>query len=99
MRASRHEDTGKGGAWRSPCRSAAPCLPEAAPDLGAPLPAAPGHGGVPAGVAGAAGDPAEGTPRLGGAVLQMKDSLVNLQNGIRSRDYSSESEDKRSRYH
>lgn len=30
---------------------------------------------------------------------QMKDSLVNLQNGIRSRDYSSESEDKRSRYH
>lgn len=50
-------------------------------------------------MAGAAGDPAEGTPRLGGAVLQMKDSLVNLQNGIRSRDYSSESEDKRSRYH
>ncbi|XP_037361379.1 protein Aster-B isoform X2 [Talpa occidentalis] len=30
---------------------------------------------------------------------QMKDSLINLQNGIRSRDYSSESEEKRNRYH
>ncbi|XP_060035839.1 protein Aster-B isoform X2 [Erinaceus europaeus] len=30
---------------------------------------------------------------------QMKDSLVNLQNGIRSRDYTSDSEEKRSRYH
>nr|XP_035937599.1 protein Aster-B isoform X2 [Halichoerus grypus] len=30
---------------------------------------------------------------------QMKDSLINLQNGIRSRDYTSESEEKRSRYH
>lgn len=30
---------------------------------------------------------------------QMKDSLVNLQNGIRSRDYSPEGEEKRSRYH
>ncbi|CAK6440451.1 unnamed protein product [Pipistrellus nathusii] len=30
---------------------------------------------------------------------QMKDSLVNLQNGIRSRDYPPESEEKRSRYH
>ncbi|OWK18185.1 GRAMD1B [Cervus elaphus hippelaphus] len=32
-------------------------------------------------------------------VLQMKDSLINLQNGIRSRDYMSESEEKRNRYH
>lgn len=32
-------------------------------------------------------------------VLQMKDSLINLQNGIRSRDYTSESEEKRNRYH
>nr|XP_040141353.1 protein Aster-B isoform X8 [Ictidomys tridecemlineatus] len=30
---------------------------------------------------------------------QMKDSLINLQNGIRSRDYTSESEEKRNRYH
>ncbi|XP_036281888.2 protein Aster-B isoform X6 [Pipistrellus kuhlii] len=30
---------------------------------------------------------------------QMKDSLINLQNGIRSRDYPPESEEKRSRYH
>ncbi|XP_023598736.1 protein Aster-B isoform X2 [Trichechus manatus latirostris] len=30
---------------------------------------------------------------------QMKDSLINLQNGIRSRDYMSESEEKRNRYH
>uniref|UniRef100_G1P585 GRAM domain containing 1B n=1 Tax=Myotis lucifugus TaxID=59463 RepID=G1P585_MYOLU len=30
---------------------------------------------------------------------QMKDSLINLQNGIRSRDYTSEREEKRSRYH
>ncbi|XP_023576818.1 GRAM domain-containing protein 1B isoform X3 [Octodon degus] len=30
---------------------------------------------------------------------QMKDSLINLQNGIRSRDYTSESDEKRSRYH
>lgn len=32
-------------------------------------------------------------------VLQMKDSLINLQNGIRSRDYTSESDEKRNRYH
>lgn len=32
-------------------------------------------------------------------VLQMKDSLINLQNGIRARDYTSESEEKRNRYH
>ncbi|KAM9079379.1 protein Aster-B isoform 7-T8 [Megaptera novaeangliae] len=30
---------------------------------------------------------------------QMKDSLINLQNGIRARDYTSESEEKRNRYH
>ncbi|XP_043435602.1 protein Aster-B isoform X3 [Leopardus geoffroyi] len=30
---------------------------------------------------------------------QMKDSLINLQNGIRSRDYTSGSEEKRNRYH
>ncbi|KAM5222567.1 protein Aster-B isoform 1-T2 [Hipposideros larvatus] len=30
---------------------------------------------------------------------QMKDSLINLQNGIRSRDYTSENEEKRNRYH
>ncbi|XP_058400945.1 protein Aster-B isoform X1 [Diceros bicornis minor] len=30
---------------------------------------------------------------------QMKDSLINLQNGIRSRDYASESEEKRNRFH
>ncbi|OBS67234.1 hypothetical protein A6R68_04234 [Neotoma lepida] len=30
---------------------------------------------------------------------QMKDSLINLQNGIRSRDYTSESDEKRNRYH
>ncbi|KAM5311279.1 protein Aster-B isoform 5-T5 [Glossophaga mutica] len=30
---------------------------------------------------------------------QMKDSLIDLQNGIRSRDYTTESEEKRSRYH
>ncbi|KAM5246389.1 protein Aster-B isoform 3-T3 [Ctenodactylus gundi] len=30
---------------------------------------------------------------------QMKDSLINLQNGIRSRDYASESDEKRNRYH
>ncbi|KAG5199550.1 hypothetical protein JEQ12_006029 [Ovis aries] len=30
---------------------------------------------------------------------QMKDSLINLQNGIRSRDYMSENEEKRNRYH
>ncbi|KAM8812414.1 protein Aster-B isoform 3-T3 [Rhynchonycteris naso] len=30
---------------------------------------------------------------------QMKDSLINLQDGIRSRDYTSENEEKRSRYH
>jgi hypothetical protein len=32
-------------------------------------------------------------------VLQMKDSLINLQNGIRSRDYTAESDEKRNRYH
>ncbi|KAM6173108.1 protein Aster-B isoform 3-T3 [Erethizon dorsatum] len=30
---------------------------------------------------------------------QMKDSLINLQNGIRSRDYTSENDEKRNRYH
>lgn len=30
---------------------------------------------------------------------QMKDSLLNLQRGIGLRDYSSEAEEKRSRYH
>ncbi|MBN3315355.1 GRM1B protein, partial [Atractosteus spatula] len=30
---------------------------------------------------------------------QMKDSLLNLQKGIGLRDYSSETEEKRSRYH
>ncbi|XP_028611579.1 protein Aster-B isoform X1 [Grammomys surdaster] len=30
---------------------------------------------------------------------QMKDSLINLQNGIRSRDYTAESDEKRNRYH
>ncbi|XP_012923296.2 GRAM domain-containing protein 1B isoform X3 [Heterocephalus glaber] len=30
---------------------------------------------------------------------QMKDSLNNLQNGIRSRDYTSENDEKRNRYH
>uniref|UniRef100_A0A4X2JU61 GRAM domain containing 1B n=1 Tax=Vombatus ursinus TaxID=29139 RepID=A0A4X2JU61_VOMUR len=30
---------------------------------------------------------------------QMKDSLINLQNGIRTRDYSSEKEEKRNHYH
>ncbi|KAB1254899.1 Protein Aster-B [Camelus dromedarius] len=30
---------------------------------------------------------------------QMKDSLINLQNGIRSRDFTSESEEKRNHYH
>ncbi|XP_036994194.1 protein Aster-B isoform X1 [Artibeus jamaicensis] len=30
---------------------------------------------------------------------QMKDSLIDLQNGIRSRDYTTEGEEKRSRYH
>lgn len=32
-------------------------------------------------------------------LLQMKDSLLNLQRGIGLRDYSSEAEEKRSRYH
>ena len=32
-------------------------------------------------------------------VLQMKDSLINLQNGIRSLDYTAESDEKRNRYH
>nr|XP_023421959.1 GRAM domain-containing protein 1B isoform X3 [Cavia porcellus] len=30
---------------------------------------------------------------------QMKDSLINLQNGIRSRDYTSDSDERRNRYH
>ncbi|XP_045151054.1 protein Aster-B isoform X2 [Echinops telfairi] len=30
---------------------------------------------------------------------QMKDSLINLQSGIRSRDYTSDNEEKRNRYH
>lgn len=65
-----------------------------APNLGAQLPVAPWHGGVPT-----AWHPTEGTTRPGVPVLQMKDSLINLQNGIRSRDYTSEREEKRSRYH
>lgn len=32
-------------------------------------------------------------------ILQMKDSLLNLQRGIGLRDYTSETEEKRSRYH
>ena len=55
------------------------------------------------GAVGAAGwrSPFEGTNPGWGRflVLQMKDSLINLQNGIRSRDYMSESEEKRNRYH
>lgn len=32
-------------------------------------------------------------------VLQMKDSLINLQNGIGSRDFGSDPEEKRKRFH